>query len=139
MTLGWDDLQEGTELAAREFGPITRTDIVRYVGVSGDMNPIHHDEGYARAAGFPTVFSAGMFQAGMLATFATDLLGAANVRRYAVQFREQLWPDDVLVCSASVTRRYEEDGERKVDLALLGTRAASGRAAIVAEATFVVS
>ena len=28
----------------RWFGPITRTDIVRYQGASGDMNPIHHDE-----------------------------------------------------------------------------------------------
>jgi acyl dehydratase len=139
MTLDWEELEEGTELPRREFGPITRTDIVRYVGASGDMNPIHHDEGYARAAGFPTVFSAGMFQAGMLATYATDQLGAANVRRYAVQFREQLWPDDVLVCSATVTRRYEDNGERRIDLDLLGTRAASGRAAVVAEATFAVS
>lgn len=139
MTLAsWDALQEGTELPRREFAPITRTDIVRYVGASGDMNPIHHDERYAHAAGFPTVFSAGMLQAGMLATYATDQFGAANVRRYAVQFREQLWPDDVLVCSASVTRRYEDNGERKVDLELRGTRAASGAAAVIAEATFVV-
>jgi acyl dehydratase len=138
VTLTWDDLQEGTELPAREFGPLTRTDIVRYVGASGDWNPIHHDEEYARAAGFPTVFSPGMLQAGMVATFATDQFGAANVRRYAVQFREQLWPGDVLLCTATVTRRYEEDGERRVDLELVGTRAASGRAAVVAEATFVV-
>jgi acyl dehydratase len=138
MTIAWDSLTEGTELPPREFGPLTRTDIVRYVGASGDMNPIHHDENYARAAGFPTVFSAGMLQAGMLATYATDLLGAANVRRYAVQFREQLWPDDVLECSGSVARRYEEGGERRVDLALRGTRAASGGPAVVAEATFAV-
>ena len=138
MAIGWDDLQEGTELPTREFAPLTRTDIVRYVGASGDMNPIHHDEGYARAAGFPTVFSAGMLQAGMLATYVTDQLGAANVRRYAVQFREQLWPDDVLVCTGTVTRRYEGDGERRVDLALRGTREASGGAAVLAEATFAV-
>jgi acyl dehydratase len=138
MAIGWDDLQEGSELPAREFAPLTRTDIVRYVGASGDMNPIHHDEGYARAAGFPTVFSAGMLQAGMLATYATDQLGAANVRRYAVQFREQLWPDDVLVCTGTVTRRYEDGGERRVDLALRGMREASGGAAVLAEATFAV-
>jgi len=138
MTLAWDELQEGAELPVREFGPITRTHIVRYVGTSGDMNPIHHDEEYARAAGFPTVFSAGMLQAGILASFATDWLGARNVRRYAVQFREQVWPGDVLVCSATVTRRYEDDGERKIDLELRSTRAATGGSAVVAEATFVV-
>jgi hypothetical protein len=60
------------------------------------------------------------------------------VRRYSVQFREQVWPDDCVVCSGVVTRRYEEAGERKVDVDLLCTRVASGGAAIKGEATFVV-
>ena len=33
-------------------GPLTRTDFVRYQGASGDMNPLHHDEIFARAAGY---------------------------------------------------------------------------------------
>ena len=78
----WDDLTEGTAAEPRDFGPLTRTDFVRYQGASGDFNPIHHDEEYAKSAGFPTVFSVGMLQAGILATYVTDWLGAANVRRY---------------------------------------------------------
>ena len=65
------------------------------------------------------VFSVGMLQAGILALFATDWLGAENVRRYAVQFREQVWPGDHLVCSgdggAAATRRTASG---KVDLEL---------------------
>ena len=80
-----------------------------------------------------------MLQAGILASFATDWLGAANVRRYAVQFREQVWPGDRLVCSGRVTRRYDDDGERKVDVDLLCTRVETGGAAIKGEATFVVT
>ena len=68
----------------------------------------------------------------------TDWLGAKNVRRYAVQFREQVWPGDAVVCSGAITRKYEENGERKVDVDLLCTRVASGGAAIKGEATFVV-
>ena len=49
------------------FGPINRTDFVRYQGASGDFNPIHHDEEFAKAAGYPSVFSVGMLQAGILA------------------------------------------------------------------------
>jgi acyl dehydratase len=138
MSASWDELHEGASPPPREYGPLTRTDFVRYVGASGDMNPIHHDDEYARAAGFPSVFAPGMMQAGLLATFATDWLGAANVRRYAVQFREQLWPGDVVVCTATITRRYDDDGERRVDLELRATRAANGRAAVLAEATFAV-
>ena len=57
---------------------------MRYQGASGDFNPIHHDEEYAKSAGFPTVFSVGMLQAGILATYATDWLGADNVRTLRV-------------------------------------------------------
>src|SRR5258708_35536347 len=87
---------EGESLPERTFGPLTRTDFVRYQGASGDFNPIHHDETFARSAGFETVFSVGMLQAGLLATYCTDLFGPANVRRFKVQFREQVWPDDTL-------------------------------------------
>jgi acyl dehydratase len=134
----WDDLKEGTKAEARTFGPLTRTDFVRYQGASGDFNPIHHDEEFARAAGFPTVFSVGMLQAGILGTFATDWLGAENVRRFSVSFREQVWPGDTLVCTGEIVKRYEADGERRVDLQLSCDREGGGTA-IRGEATFVVS
>jgi acyl dehydratase len=137
MGVTWDDLVEGTKADPREFGPLSRTDFVRYQGASGDFNPIHHDEEYAKGAGFPTVFSVGMLQAGILGAYATDWLGATNVRRFGFQFREQVWPGDMLTCTGEVTKRYEEDGERKVDLDLLCTRQTGG-AAIKGWATFVV-
>ena len=138
MGVTWDQLQEGATAPRREFGPLTRTDFVRYQGASGDFNPIHHDEEFAKSAGFPTVFSVGMLQAGILGCYCTEWLGAANVRRFAVQFREQVWPGDHLACEATVRRRYEEAGEQRVDLDLVVTRQESGGAAIKGEATFAV-
>jgi acyl dehydratase len=135
----WDETTEGTEREPLEIGPLTRTDFVRYQGASGDFNPIHHDEDFAKGAGFPSVFSVGMLQAGILGTYATDWLGAANIRNFNVQFREQVWPGDHLVCTGKVVRRYEEGDERKVDIDLLVTRVESGGAAIKGSATFVVS
>jgi acyl dehydratase len=115
--------------------PLTRTDFVAYQGASGDLNPIHHDEGFARAAGFPTVFSPGMLQAGILGGYLTRWLGAANVRRLRVRFREQAWPGDVLTYSATVTALREQDGQRLVDLDLLVTRQTGG-VHLTGEATF---
>jgi acyl dehydratase len=135
----WDELTEGTEREPLEIGPLTRTDFVRYQGASGDFNPIHHDEDFAKGAGFPSVFSVGMLQAGILGTYATDWLGAANIRGFNVQFREQVWPGDHLVCTGKVARKYEDGGERKVDIDLLVTRVESGGAAIKGSATFVVA
>ena len=139
MTATWEELAEGTKAPRREYGPLTRTDFVRYQGASGDFNPIHHDEEFATSAGFPSVFSVGMLQAGILGCYCTAWLGAENVRRFSVQFREQVWPGDHLVCEATVRRRFEEGGERRVDLELLVTRQESGGAAIKGEATFAVS
>jgi acyl dehydratase len=120
------------------FGPVTRTDFVRYQGASGDMQPVHHDEEYAKAAGFPSVFSVGMFQAGLLASWAVDWLGPENVRRYRARFQEQVWPGDVLTCSGVIARDYQDAGERRVDLDLVCKRQ-NGGVAVRASATFVVS
>ena len=117
-------------------GPVTRTDFVRYQGASGDMNPIHHDQTFAEAAGYPAPFSVGMFQAGLLATYATDWLGAENVRSFRVRFLEQVWPGDVLTCTAHILKEYEHDGVGKVDLELDCARQTGGLA-VKAWATFV--
>ena len=131
----WDELTVGAEAPPREYGPISRTDIVQYQGASGDFNPIHHDDGFAQSAGYPGAFSVGMLQAGILASYATDWLGPRNVRKFGVQFREQVWPGDQLVCSGTVVGR--NDAARTVDLELIATRVGGG-AAIKGYATFVV-
>jgi acyl dehydratase len=97
---------------------LTRTDIVRYQGASGDFHPAHHDDDYARRHGYPGVFSLGMLCAGYLATLATDWLGPQNVRRFRVRFLDVTWPGDVLTCSARVVRVYSEQDEHRVDLEL---------------------
>jgi acyl dehydratase len=135
---GWEELTVGASAQPREYGPLTRTDFVRYQGAAGDFNPIHHDEEFARAAGFPTVFSVGMLQAGILGGFCADWLGADNVRRFAVQFREQVWPGDHLVCEAVVTARHDGGDERTVDLDVLVRRVESGGPAVVGQAKFAV-
>lgn len=120
------------------IGPVTRTDFVRYQGASGDMNPIHHDEEFAKAAGFPTPFAVGMWPAGLLGSYATAWLGAENVRSFRIRFREQVWPGDVLTCSGEVLTEYTgEDGEPRVDLELTCTRK-DGGAAVTVWSTFVV-
>jgi acyl dehydratase len=134
---GMPELKEGDTLDPRDFGPLTRTDFVRYQGASSDFNPIHHDEHFAKAAGFPTVFSVGMLQAGLLGTYVTDQFGPSNIRRFRVQFREQVWPDDVLTASGTVARVYEADGEQRLDLDLVVTRQTGGTA-IKGEATVAV-
>jgi acyl dehydratase len=122
----WDELEVGTSHAPFVDKPLTVTDFVRYQGASGDMNPIHHDTEFAKGAGFPGPFAVGMLQAGVLGTYVTDWMGAASVRRFKVQFREQAWPGDVLTYEGTVVAKREEEGNRLVDLELTATRQTGG-------------
>lgn len=119
-------------------GPVTRTDFVRYQGASGDMNPIHHDEEFARGAGFDSPFAVGMYQASLLGTYATDWLGAENVRAFRVRFIEQVWPGDTLVCTGRVEgeRHDAGTGEDRIDVVLECAREGGG-IAVRAWASFV--
>jgi acyl dehydratase len=118
-------------------GPLTRTDFVRYQGASGDMNPLHHDETFARKAGYDAPLAIGMFNAGLLATYATNWLGAEAVRKFRIRFMEQAWPGDLLACTGEVTREYRSDGESFVDVELNCTRQGGG-VAVRVWATFVL-
>lgn len=120
------------------FGPVTRTDIVRYQGASGDFNPIHHDDAFAQRAGYPTAFSAGMFQAGLLASYASRWLGARNLRSYRMRFREQVWPGDTLDFVGCVTE-VSESVDALHALVALECRRQTGAAAITAVARFEMS
>ncbi|WP_322818265.1 MaoC/PaaZ C-terminal domain-containing protein [Tepidiforma sp.] len=88
---------------------INRTHIVKYAGASGDFNPIHHDEVFAKeVAGYPSVFAHGMLSMGLTGRALTDWLGVMALKRYGVRFTRQVWPGDTLTAKFEVTK--VEDG-----------------------------
>jgi acyl dehydratase len=113
--LYFEDVKEGDEIPPFEVRNLTRTDIVKYAGASGDFNPIHHDETFARAAGYPSVFAHGMLTAGFVSKCLTDYVGRPALRRFKVRFTSQVWPGDTLTCGGRVTRKFEEGGERRIE------------------------
>jgi acyl dehydratase len=85
----------GTELPERTFR-VTRADLVRYAGASGDFNPIHWNERVATAVGLPNVIAHGMFTMGLAARVVTAWAGdPAALVEYHVRFgRPVIVPDD---------------------------------------------
>jgi acyl dehydratase len=135
--LSYDSVQVGDEAPAISH-TLTRTDLVKYAGASGDFNPMHHDEVAAQAAGQPSVFGHGMFSMGILGTALTDYVGIGNVRRYQVRFARQTWPDEVLTSKIVVTaKRSSPDGAQLIDLAVTLSNA-DGEDKLVGEATAVL-
>lgn len=113
----FEDLEVGGKAPVRTLR-LTRTDLVRYAGASHDLNPLHHDDERARAAGMKSVFGHGMLSAGVLATALTDLVGIGHLRGYKVRFTTPAWPDDVLSTDITVTGRDEATGLVELDCQL---------------------
>ena len=134
-TLKFDDVTEGDEAPVKRH-TLTRTDLVRYAGASGDYNPMHHDEILATAAGQPSVFGHGMFSMGVLGTALTDFVGPGNVTHYKVRFSRQTWPGEELATRIVVTGKRVEDGRHLVDLEC-SLANADGEVKVVGEATAV--
>jgi acyl dehydratase len=96
-------VEAGQEFGEVVYGPVEREDFKRYADASGDDNPIHQDEAYARASGAPTVFAMGMLNAGYLAHAVSDWFGGPqNLRRYKARFTNRVWPGDEIVCTGRV-------------------------------------
>jgi len=115
------------------FGPLTRTDIVRYAGASGDFNPLHHDHAFARAAGLSDVMAHGMLSAGLLGSFLATWARARPIRRFKVRFRSPVWPGDTLRAEGEVAGSSIIEARRVAHLILRlrrqdGTEVVSGEA-----------
>jgi acyl dehydratase len=109
--LYYDEVQIGDEAPVWTVPRLSRTQIVRYAGASGDFNPIHHDEKFSVRAGNETVFAHGMLSMGLMGKMLTDWVGDGNLRNFRVRFVNRVWPMDTVAYKAVVTDKQEEHGE----------------------------
>jgi acyl dehydratase len=112
----FDDVKVGDELPPLVKGPIAQIQLTRYAGASGDFNPIHQDEAFARAAGMGGVFAHGMLSMGFVAQAVTDWAGAGRVRKLGVRFAALVRPGDTVTCRGRVVATSQKDGVNLVEL-----------------------
>ena len=106
----------GSFVSRREV-TFTKEQIAAYAEASGDRNPIHLDDEFARTVGLPGIIAHGMLQMGLMATVAADAAGGPDkLRRMSCRFAGIVVPGD------TVTFTAEQAGEGKLEL-----RAVNGR------------
>jgi acyl dehydratase len=132
--LRYDQLEEGTVFATHQRGPITKDEIAGYSRAAGDPNPMHVDEEFAKASGYPGVFAQGMLSMGYLGQYLTGLAGIGNVQLLQARFAKITWPDETITCRAKVIGKRSVRGEQLVDLELT-TENQAGEIKIVGKAT----
>ena len=87
---------------------------VRYAGASGDFNPIHIDEEFAKAVGLPGRILHGLYTMAQVARAQTEAAGGPDrLKRLSVQFRGMGLPEQEIVVRSTV--REERDGVAVVD------------------------
>ena len=74
MSPSFRELSAGQDIGSRTIA-VTRTDLVKYAGASGDFNPIHWNEAFAAGVGLPGVIAHGMFTMGSVVQLVTDWAG----------------------------------------------------------------
>jgi acyl dehydratase len=106
------DLNEGDEIPKLRVTP-DRYLPHRYAGASGDFNPIHIDEEFAKQVGLPRNILHGLWTMAQVARAQTEAAGGdpRALRRLAVQFRGMGVPEEEIVVSGTVRER---DGDRVV-------------------------
>jgi acyl dehydratase len=112
----FEDVKVGDELPPLVKGPIQQIQLTRYAGASGDFNPIHQDDEFARAAGMGGVFAHGMLSMGFVGQLVTDWAGAGQVRKLGVRFAGLVRLKDTITCRGRVLAKSSKDDVNLVDL-----------------------
>ena len=111
-----EDVNVGDELPPLVKGPIQQIQLTRYAGASGDFNPIHQDDEFAKAAGMGGVFAHGMLSMGFVAQALTDWAGAGRVRKLGVRFAGLVRLKDVITCRGRVVAKSSKDDLHLVEV-----------------------
>lgn len=113
-------MRVGEELAPRTYR-VTRADLVRYAGASGDFNPIHWNDRFAKSVGLPGVIAHGMFTMALAGRALVEWIpDPGAIVDFGVRFTRPVpVPDDEDGTSLEVTgvvRESPEQGCVRIDL-----------------------
>jgi len=112
------ELSVGSALAELRKEAITKLQLVKYAGASGDYNLIHTDDETARRVGLDGVIAHGMLSMAFLGQYLCWLTGPDSIRRLSVRFAEMVRPGDVLTCRGRVTALEQDVAGQRITLEL---------------------
>lgn len=95
-------LQVGETLKEIQLEPVSRIDLIKYAGASGDFNPIHTIDEEAENAGLPGIIAHGMWTMGNLAKLFTPYFEDGFIQDYSIRFKGMVFLNDVITLKASL-------------------------------------
>ncbi|RTR28775.1 dehydratase [Robertmurraya yapensis] len=114
------ELQVGAKLDEIVLSPVSRLDLIKYAGASGDYNPIHTIDDEAKKLGLPGVIAHGMWTMGNLAKLFTSYYEEGFLQDYSIRFKDMVFLDDVITLKAELTEK--EENKVKFSVAAINKR-----------------
>ena len=102
----WDDIQIGDEV--RFTKTMTQTDVVLWVGLTGDMNPIHIDAEYSKTTRFENIVVPGLMVAGLISAVMTKATFGNVYSGQTLKFIKPVYIGDTITAAATVIEKLEE-------------------------------
>lgn len=115
----YEDIQEGYEFPVLIKEPVTRVQLVRFAGASGDFHPLHLVEEVAEKAGMK-IIAHGMLVMGMLSQGVTSWVSRKNIKKISVRFSKMTFPGETIHIVGKV---LEKKGDNTVLAEVLATNA----------------
>lgn len=100
-------LQIGETINSIKLPPVTRIDLIKYAGASGDFNPIHTIDEEAKNTGLPGVIAHGMWTMGNLGKLFTDYYEHGFIEHYSIRFSNMVFLNDELTLQAKLLDRED--------------------------------
>ncbi|WP_432354309.1 MaoC/PaaZ C-terminal domain-containing protein [Sporosarcina sp. A2] len=136
-SIPFSELQVDAQLPPLTKPPVTLEQLVQYAQASGDLNPLHTDDAFAKSIGLDGVIAHGMLIMGFLGQYVQELAGTeAVVSNFSMRFGAMTKPGDAITCSGVVKQFTETAEERTAELELIaekapGERVGTGTATLV--------
>lgn len=120
MAVTWESVEIGDALPELRKRP-DLTQLVKFAAGNGDFNPLHHDYNFIMCKHIGSVLVQGHFRYAALGELVTQWLGhnaEGRVLAVACQHRGMDFPGTEIVCKGTVEKKYEENGEKRIDLTI---------------------
>jgi acyl dehydratase len=118
MPLTWNAFDEGSALPELNKAPGV-TQLVKYAAGGGDFNPLHHDFAFPQSKTLGSVIIHGRFKYAALGELVSNWLDhGGRIRTLSCQYRGMDLPDQPMVLGGTVTRKWEEGGEKLAEVKL---------------------
>jgi acyl dehydratase len=99
------ELQVGESVKDIQLEPVSRIDLIKYAGASGDFNPIHTIDEEAKKAGLPGIIAHGMWTMGNLAKLFTSYYEEGFIQDYSIRFKGMVFLNDVITLQATLAEK----------------------------------